>query len=136
MQYSHPLPPMPLIVADGTYTIHPSIQGSLVFWLPPPQAIPFVAVSSGFPPSPLPSSCSPNTLSFIHFLFSASHPLALFLPKFGHRGRCVALEQALLIEHLFRHGAGSVACGRAAGGWSRGRHYVILHILRCLVHLY
>lgn len=35
-------------------------------------------------------------------------------------GRCVALEQALLIEHLFRHGAGSVACGRAAGGSSRG----------------
>lgn len=35
-------------------------------------------------------------------------------------GRCVALEQALLIEHLFRHDAGSVACGRAAGGSSRG----------------
>lgn len=32
----------------------------------------------------------------------------------------MALEQALLIEHLFRHGAGSVACGRAAGGSSRG----------------
>lgn len=35
-------------------------------------------------------------------------------------GRCMALEQALLIEHLFRHGAGSVACGRAAGGSSMG----------------
>lgn len=33
----------------------------------------------------------------------------------------VAMEQASLIEHLFRHGAGSAACGRASGGTSVGR---------------
>lgn len=51
-----------------------------------------------------------RSLSLIH-----SAPLRIWPP-----GRRVALEQALLIEHLFRHGAGSVACGQAAGGSSRG----------------
>lgn len=57
-----------------------------------------------------------NTDSFTHSLPLSSTLLSPIWPP----GRCVALEQALLIEHLFRHGAGSVACGRAAGGSSRG----------------
>lgn len=59
-----------------------------------------------------------QTDSFTHSLSLALSSALLF--PIWPPGRCVALKQALLIEHLFRHGAGSVACGRAAGGSSRG----------------
>lgn len=66
---------------------------------------------------------------------SPSHPLSS--SQFWPPGRCVALKQALLIEHLFRHGAGSVACGRAAGGSSRGdimSYYISWYVLFTCMH--
>lgn len=96
-----------------------SSSGSSVLWLLllRPIHLPVVTLASGFLPILLPS-CPPS--KHTHSLIpSLPHSPTLFFPVWPP-GRCVALKQALLIEHLFRHGAGSVACGRAAGGSSRG----------------
>ena len=108
-----------------------SSPGSLVLWLllAWPIHLPVVTPASGFLPILLPA-CPPSkqTHSLIPPLSPSLSPSlppslplssALVFPIWPP-GRCVALKQALLIEHLFRHGAGSVACGRAAGGSSRG----------------
>lgn len=81
-------------------------------------------------PSPLVLP-SKQTHSFIYFL-SPSPSLSSTLFPIWPQGSCVALKQALLIEHLFRHGAGSAACGRAAGGSSRGdimSYYISWYVL-------
>lgn len=82
-------------------------------------------------------SSSLQTDSFIPSLSPPplSHPLSS--SQIWPPGRCVALKQALLIEHLFRHGAGSVACGRAAGGSSRGdimSYYISWYVLFTCMH--
>ena len=96
-----------------------SSLGSLLLrlLLPWPIRLPIVAWASGLLPVLLPS-CPPSKRRLNHSLLPSLSSTLLF--PIWPLGRCLALEQALLIEHLFRHGAGSVACGRAAGGSSRG----------------
>lgn len=131
---------------DKENTLSP---GSLVLWLllAWPIHLPVVTLASGFLPILLPS-CPPSKHWFIHS-FPLSHSHSVFLSfclsslsstllfPIWPPGRCVALEQALLIEHLFRHGAGSVACGRAAGGSSRGdimSYYISWDVLFTCMH--
>lgn len=114
-----------------------SSPGSLVLelLLACPIHLPVVTLAPGSRPTPLPSRPpSKHTLSS----FSSTIPP---LPNLATREcvsayvcvcECVALKQALLIEHLFRHGARSVACGRAAAGSSRGdimSYYISWYVL-------
>lgn len=87
------------LVSSGIANLSPRRQSSFWALAHPPSLLYSPQITDSFT----------HSLSLIH----SSHPI-------WPSGRCVALEQALLIEHLFRHGAGSVACGQAAGGLNRG----------------
>lgn len=120
-----------------------SSPGSLVLelLLAWPIRLPVVTLASGFLPILHPLLSSPPNRLIHSFTFSPPLSLSSTLFPIWPPGRCVALKQALLIEHLFRHGAGSAACGRAAGGSSRGdimSYYISWYVLftRMRAHLH
>lgn len=100
--------------ADGTRrTLHPQVHWSLSFF----WRIHLSVVTQVSGPSPILRPPRPSPEQAHSF---ASSPSSILLFPLWALGRCVAPKQALLIEHLFRHGAGSEACGRAAAGFKQG----------------
>lgn len=114
--------------ADATRrTLHPQVHCSLSFILAYPSLSSHSSfwVLAHFSPPPRPS---PEQAGSFAASPSSLLPFPLWAP-----GRCVVLKQALLIEHLFRRGAGSAACGQAAGGVQAGgdimSHYISWYVL-------
>lgn len=111
-----------------------SSSGSSVLWLllPRPIHLPVVTLASGFLPILLPS-CPPSkhTHSLIPSLPSLTHSL---LPSLATREVCGT--EASIIDRASVYTWCRI-CGMWASSWGfeQGRHYVILHILICLVHL-
>lgn len=82
-------------------------------------------------------SSSPSSLSRAGSFILSRLPHPLASSHFGHQGGVRRWSRHYWWSICLDMVRGSVACGRAAGGGgsSRGRHYVTLHILICLVHL-